>query len=160
MYGLCPSFEILNTTKHNTSNFRNIVFSDIYNSWRGAQPRAPVTMCYTPSSEHFRFCVCRVFNFLSGIKQRHVEGGGGGIMEPFFTSALAGRELSASRPGHFAAMIRLTGTHWIGGWLEWTLRWRCKYRNWTVRPVAIRQGIKNSRSNDNCWIVASINFLP
>jgi hypothetical protein len=33
------------------------------------------------------------------------------------TSALAGSEWSASRPGHFIPQEIAPGTHWIGGWL-------------------------------------------
>jgi hypothetical protein len=35
----------------------------------------------------------------------------------FLTSALAGGEWSASRPGRFTAGERIPGTHWIGGWV-------------------------------------------
>jgi hypothetical protein len=39
---------------------------------------------------------------------------GSGCIDPlFFTSALAGDEWSASRPGRFTP-----GTHWIGGWVD------------------------------------------
>jgi hypothetical protein len=34
----------------------------------------------------------------------------------FLTSALAGGEWSASRPGRFTPEERAPGTHWIGGW--------------------------------------------
>ncbi|PNF15375.1 hypothetical protein B7P43_G00968 [Cryptotermes secundus] len=34
----------------------------------------------------------------------------------FLTSALAGGERSASRPGRFTPGERAPGTHWIGGW--------------------------------------------
>jgi hypothetical protein len=34
------------------------------------------------------------------------------------TSALAGDECSASRPGRFTPRKRAHGTHWIGGWLD------------------------------------------
>jgi hypothetical protein len=34
-------------------------------------------------------------------------------IQVFFTLALAGGELSTSRPGHFT-----TCTHWIGGWVD------------------------------------------
>jgi hypothetical protein len=36
----------------------------------------------------------------------------------FFTSALAGGEWSASRPGRFIPGERASGTHWIGGWRD------------------------------------------
>jgi hypothetical protein len=36
----------------------------------------------------------------------------------FFTSALAGGDWSASRPGRFTAGERGPGTHWIGGWMD------------------------------------------
>jgi hypothetical protein len=36
----------------------------------------------------------------------------------FLTSALAGGELSASRPGRFTPEERAPGTHWIGGWVD------------------------------------------
>jgi hypothetical protein len=36
----------------------------------------------------------------------------------FLTSALAGGEWSASRPGRFTAWERALGTHWIGGWVD------------------------------------------
>jgi hypothetical protein len=35
----------------------------------------------------------------------------------FLTSALVGREESASCPGRFAPRERASGTHWIGGWV-------------------------------------------
>jgi hypothetical protein len=34
----------------------------------------------------------------------------------FFTSALAGGEWSASRPGRFTPGEKAPGTHWIEGW--------------------------------------------
>jgi hypothetical protein len=34
------------------------------------------------------------------------------------TSALAGGEWSASRPGRFTPRERALGTHWIGGWVD------------------------------------------
>jgi hypothetical protein len=34
------------------------------------------------------------------------------------TSALAGGEWSASRPGRFTPGKRVHGTHWIGGWVS------------------------------------------
>jgi hypothetical protein len=36
----------------------------------------------------------------------------------FFTSALAGGEWPASRPGRFILKERITGTHWIGEWVD------------------------------------------
>jgi hypothetical protein len=36
----------------------------------------------------------------------------------FLTSALAGSERSASRPGRFTPWERAPGTHWIGGLLD------------------------------------------
>jgi hypothetical protein len=36
----------------------------------------------------------------------------------FLTSALAGDEWSASRPGHFTPWERAPGTHCIGGWVD------------------------------------------
>jgi hypothetical protein len=36
----------------------------------------------------------------------------------FFTSALAGGEWSASRPGRFTPGERTPGAHWIGGWVD------------------------------------------
>jgi hypothetical protein len=36
----------------------------------------------------------------------------------FFTSALVGGELSASRPGRFTPRERAPGTHWIVGWVD------------------------------------------
>jgi hypothetical protein len=36
----------------------------------------------------------------------------------FLTSALAGGEWSASRPGRFTPGERDRGTHWIGGWMD------------------------------------------
>jgi hypothetical protein len=35
----------------------------------------------------------------------------------FLTSALAGSEWSASRPGRLTPGERAHGTHWIGGWV-------------------------------------------
>jgi hypothetical protein len=35
----------------------------------------------------------------------------------FMTSALAGGQWSASRPGCFTPGKRALGTHWIGGWV-------------------------------------------
>jgi hypothetical protein len=35
----------------------------------------------------------------------------------FLTSALAGGEWSASRPGRFTPGEKAPGTHWIGGWV-------------------------------------------
>jgi hypothetical protein len=36
----------------------------------------------------------------------------------FLTSALAGGEWSASRPGRFTPGERVPGTRWIGGWVD------------------------------------------
>jgi hypothetical protein len=36
----------------------------------------------------------------------------------FFTSALAGGEWSASRPGRFTPGKEPPGTHWVGGWVD------------------------------------------
>jgi hypothetical protein len=36
----------------------------------------------------------------------------------FLTSALAGGEWLASRPGRFTPGERAPGTHWIGGWVD------------------------------------------
>jgi hypothetical protein len=36
----------------------------------------------------------------------------------FLTSAVAGGEWSASRPGRFTPGERASGTHWIGGWVD------------------------------------------
>jgi hypothetical protein len=36
----------------------------------------------------------------------------------FLTWALAGGELSASRPGRFTPGEKAPGTHWIGGWVD------------------------------------------
>jgi hypothetical protein len=36
----------------------------------------------------------------------------------FLTTALAGGEWSASRPGCFTPEKRATNTHWIGGWVN------------------------------------------
>jgi hypothetical protein len=36
----------------------------------------------------------------------------------FLISALAGGEWSASRPGHCTPGERVSGTHWIGGWVD------------------------------------------
>jgi hypothetical protein len=36
----------------------------------------------------------------------------------FVTSALAGGEWSASRPGRFIPGERVPGIHWIGGWVD------------------------------------------
>jgi hypothetical protein len=36
----------------------------------------------------------------------------------FLTSALAGGEWSASRPGRFTPRERAHSTHWIGGWVD------------------------------------------
>jgi hypothetical protein len=43
--------------------------------------------------------------------------GSGGVAPPFFTSALDGGELSASRPCRFTPRKRALGTHWRGGWV-------------------------------------------
>jgi hypothetical protein len=36
----------------------------------------------------------------------------------FLTSALAGGELSVSRPSRFTPGERAPGTHWLGGWMD------------------------------------------
>jgi hypothetical protein len=36
----------------------------------------------------------------------------------FFTLALAGRERSPSRAGHFTPGETVPGIHWIGGWVD------------------------------------------
>jgi hypothetical protein len=36
----------------------------------------------------------------------------------FLTSALAGGEWSASRPGRFTPREKAPGTHWIGDWVD------------------------------------------
>jgi hypothetical protein len=36
----------------------------------------------------------------------------------YLTSALAEGEWSASRPGSFSPVERVSGTHWIGGWVD------------------------------------------
>jgi hypothetical protein len=43
--------------------------------------------------------------------------GSGGTSPPFLTSALDGREWSASRAGRFYPRQIALGTHWIGGWV-------------------------------------------
>jgi hypothetical protein len=43
--------------------------------------------------------------------------GSGGIAPCILTSAIAGGEWSASRPGRFTPTERTPGTHWIGGWV-------------------------------------------
>jgi hypothetical protein len=42
----------------------------------------------------------------------------GGIDPPFLTSALDGREWSASRSGRFTYGERFPGTYWVGGWVD------------------------------------------
>jgi hypothetical protein len=44
-------------------------------------------------------------------------GGVGVYIHIFLTSALAGGEWSASRPGRFTPGETAPGTHWIGGWV-------------------------------------------
>jgi hypothetical protein len=44
--------------------------------------------------------------------------GSGDIAPPFLTSALVGREWSASRPCRFNPGVIALGTHWIGGWVD------------------------------------------
>jgi hypothetical protein len=39
------------------------------------------------------------------------------LIHIFLTSALAGDDWSASRPGRFTPRDRAPGTHWIGGWV-------------------------------------------
>jgi hypothetical protein len=36
----------------------------------------------------------------------------------FLTSAIAGVQWSASRPGRFTPLERAPGTRWIGGWVD------------------------------------------
>jgi hypothetical protein len=48
----------------------------------------------------------------------YVYGRGESIAPPFLTSALAGSEWSASRPGRFTPEERALGIHWIGGWMD------------------------------------------
>jgi hypothetical protein len=36
----------------------------------------------------------------------------------FLTSALAGSEWSAARPGRFTHREKAPGTHWVGGWVD------------------------------------------
>jgi hypothetical protein len=68
----------------------------------------------------------------------------------FLTSALAGGEWSASRPGRFIPGERARGTHWIGGWadaragldglenkISWTY-WDSNSDPSVVQPVASR----------------------
>jgi hypothetical protein len=43
---------------------------------------------------------------------------GGADVLIFLTSALAGSEWSASRPGRFTPEERAPGTYWIGGWVD------------------------------------------
>jgi hypothetical protein len=45
-------------------------------------------------------------------------GGVAVLNQVFLTSALAGGEWSASRPGRFNPGERAPGTHWIGGWVS------------------------------------------
>jgi hypothetical protein len=40
------------------------------------------------------------------------------LIHIFLTSALAGDEWSASRPGHFIPGEIAPGTQWIGGWVD------------------------------------------
>jgi hypothetical protein len=40
------------------------------------------------------------------------------LIHIFLTSALAGGEWSASRPGRFSGGERAPSTHWIGGWVD------------------------------------------
>jgi hypothetical protein len=46
-----------------------------------------------------------------------VYGGVDAYIHIFLTSALAGGEWSASRPGCFIPWERAPGTHWIGAWV-------------------------------------------
>jgi len=45
--------------------------------------------------------------------------GSEGIDNHSLTSALGGREWSASRPGYFTPKERTPGTHWLGGCAFW-----------------------------------------
>jgi hypothetical protein len=47
-----------------------------------------------------------------------VYGGVDVYIHIFLTSALAGGEWSASRPGLFTVGERAPGAHWIGGWVD------------------------------------------
>jgi hypothetical protein len=47
-----------------------------------------------------------------------VYGGMDVYIHIFSTSALAGGEWSASRPGRFTSRERAPVTHWIGGWVD------------------------------------------
>jgi hypothetical protein len=42
----------------------------------------------------------------------------GGIASSFLTSTLDGGEWSASRPCRFTPEERVSGSHWIGGWVD------------------------------------------
>jgi hypothetical protein len=44
----------------------------------------------------------------------------GGQLHVFLTSALDGGEWPASRPSRFTPRERVSGTHWIGGWVGTT----------------------------------------
>jgi hypothetical protein len=58
----------------------------------------------------------------------------------FLTSALAGGEWSASRPGRFTPGKRDHGTHWTGGWVDPRagLDDVESYSDPSVKPVASR----------------------
>jgi len=60
-------------------------------------------------------------------------------LHAFFTSALVGGELSASRPGHFTPKERAPGTHWIGGLMGPR----------TVLGAVVKRKIPNPRRESN-----------
>jgi hypothetical protein len=70
----------------------------------------------------------------------------------FLTSALAGGEWSASRPGRFIPGERAPGTHWIGSWEADCLD-DVEERNFlTLRGLEIRPLGRPARSDTDCAI--------
>jgi hypothetical protein len=60
----------------------------------------------------------------------------------FFTSALVGGDWSASRPGRFTLGEIAPGTHWIGGCVNTSTKWRsenfCLYRDSNSDPLVLQ----------------------
>jgi hypothetical protein len=87
-----------------------------------------ITHQHNTSSEHLQFKKCAILNVFTGLVITSLKGkvvsarhdgiwDSGGVAPPFFTLALDGGELSASRLCRYTLRQRAPGTHWIGSWV-------------------------------------------
>jgi hypothetical protein len=91
------------------------------------------------------------------------------LIHIFLTSALDGGEWSASCPGRFIPWERVTGTHWIGGWVNHRAglddvekRKFLTLPGLELRPLgrpARSQSLSRPKEHRNCWYNRTNSFL-